>query len=287
MANTRTLIRRKRSVKNAQQITKAMELVAASKLRRMGNIVEHSRLYAEASAAVVAKLTHTQEAKAHPFFNASNTGSKLYLVISSDRGLAGAFNSNVISTAIKSMADNSRPAIIVFGKKGASFFSRLSNIELLGTYTDIADNPDINVFAPVIKTISGGVASGQFSEVNIVYTEYISTLSQKAKLLKLLPIEPNPETEQTKTDNMVFELEPDAESVLESALKLYIESMLLRVRIEAAASEYAMRMMAMNSANRNAGELIEDLTLELNATRQAAITQEIAEITGGANAIEG
>jgi len=285
MANTRTLNRRIRSVKNAQQITKAMELVAASKLRRMGDMVEHSRIYADASSAVVARLTHTVEAKAHPFFSGKPSGEKLFVVFSSDRGLAGAFNSNVINTAIKAM-EQTQPSVIVFGKKGANFFSRLKNIRLLGAYTDIADNPDINVFAPLIDTVSDGISNGQFSEVNLVYTQYVSTLVQKATVLKMLPIEAGIIDANQEQKSTVFELEPDAESVLDSALRLYVESMLLRVRIEAAASEYASRMMAMNSANRNAGELIDDLTLELNATRQAAITQEIAEITGGANAIE-
>ena len=142
------------------------------------------------------------------------------------------------------------------------------------------------MFAPILETITEGIKDGKFGRVSIVYTQFVSSLVQQVKVQQLLPIVAD--TESTETENQsdtVFEFEPDAQIVLEEALKLYFESSLRRARVESAASEHAMRMMSMNSANRNAGDLIDNLTLELNATRQAAITQEMAEIIGGANAI--
>jgi F-type H+-transporting ATPase subunit gamma len=180
------------------------------------------------------------------------------------------------------------PSIIVFGKKGARYFARIQNIKLLGAYINIEDIPETNVFAPVIESIENGINNGDFNSVVIVSTQFVSALVQKAQAKQLLPItipEPAAKNNETETDNKVYEFEPSLESVLEEALRLYFEATLMQARIESAASEHSMRMIAMGNANRNAGELIDTLTLELNATRQAAITQEIAEITGGAAAI--
>jgi F-type H+-transporting ATPase subunit gamma len=180
--------------------------------------------------------------------------------------------------------DKSDSSVIVFGKKGARFFSHIAGINLLGTYQDVADTPDSNIFAPVLETIEKGFEAGNFSSVVLVYTEFVSALTQKVKLSPLLPIT-LPEDASEEESKIVYEFEPNLEAVLEEALRLYFESQLMQARIESAASEHAMRMVAMGNANRNAGDLIDGLTLELNATRQAAITQEIAEITGGAAAI--
>ena len=168
----------------------------------------------------------------------------------------------------------------------ARFQVRLgSNIELLGAYENIPDDPDINIFAPVLETISSGIAA-EFSSVVLIFTESISTIVQQVRTLAMVPISPDVENQETANQiKVVYELEPEGQVVLEAAWRLYFESALRRARVEAAASEHAMRMISMGNANRNAGELIDDLTLELNATRQAAITQEVAEIIGGAEAI--
>jgi F-type H+-transporting ATPase subunit gamma len=292
MANTQILKRRMRSVRNTRQITKAMEMVAASKLRRMGEAVNFSRSYNDITASIIRQLANNQEVKNHPYFAPPASKSKLYVVFTSDRGLVGALNTNAINEALRSFSDDRKvditPSVIVIGRKGARFFSRLKDINLLGEYEGVADKPELNVFAPILETINTGLRNGTFSSVDFIFTGYRSTLIQQVQKSQVLPVTLIQEA-QEKPDKpehkIVYELEPSPEAVLEKALRLYIESQLVHARIETAASEYAMQMMAMSSATRNAGDLIDNLTLELNATRQAAITQEIAEITGGAAAI--
>lgn len=289
MAKAQTLNRRIRSVRNAKQITKALEVVAASRMRRVQSSVKTAREYADLAADIMRKVAPAQEAQHHPYFKQPNKPSTLYIVITSDRGQAGAFNSNIFHICLQLFnQDRSRgvqPAVVVFGRKGARFFAKADYLRLLGEYEDVADVPKANIFAPVIETIAHGVESGDFNSVTVIYTGFVSSLTQKAQALQLLPVSlPDGESVQD-ADTTVYEFEPSLESVLDEALRLYFESQLLRTRIESAASEYAMRMMAMGNASRNAGDLIDNLTLELNATRQATITQEIAEITGGAAAI--
>lgn len=286
MAQTQLLNRRIRSVKNAKQITKAMEVVAASRMRRVQEAATKTRAYGELADSIVRQISNTQEAKHHPYFRPSQNAARLYIIFSSDRGLAGAFNSNIFSNCVRSFGEDKKlgrtSSAIVFGRKGARFFSRLGGVELIGEYENVADAPDVNVFAPVIESISSGFSEGQFGTISIVYTEFVSTLSQTVRNLQLLPVPP---VEDETAQKVTYELEPNNDAVLTEAMKLYLEAQLMRAKVDSSASEYAMRMLAMNSANRNASDLIEHLTLELNASRQASITQEMAEITGGANAV--
>jgi F-type H+-transporting ATPase subunit gamma len=181
-------------------------------------------------------------------------------------------------------ASGAKSQIIVFGRKGTSHFSRLERAEMIGAYEDVADVPETNVFAPVIETIRDGMAEGDFKPVQVLYTKFNSSLSQTASQFQLLPITLDQSAEKTE-DKIVYEFEPMVEAVLEEALRIYFEARLMAARIESAVSENAMRMIAMGNAHRNASDLADDLVLELNSVRQAAITQEIAEITGGAEAL--
>jgi F-type H+-transporting ATPase subunit gamma len=289
MAQTQELKRRIRSVKNAKQITKALEVVAAGRMRKVQSAVEVTREYSDIAVSIIRRVAPSQEAQTHPYFKKVSDAKKLYIVFTSDRGQAGAFNSNIFHAVTQSMHEDKqggmRPQVIVFGRKGARFFSKLSDITLSGVYEDVADTPDTNIFAPILETIQEGFTSGGLNKVVLVYTQFISALSQKVQLKELLPIAVEDAAEGTENANLVYEFEPSLESVLEEALRLYFESQLMQARIESATSEYAMRMIAMGNANRNAGDLIDSYTLELNAARQAVITQEIAEITGGAAAI--
>lgn len=288
MANTQVLKRRIRSVSNTKQITKAMELVAAAKMRRVQDAAAKARVYSDASISILRQLTNTPEAKQNIYFSPPPAKNKLYVIFTSDSGLAGAYNSNIFNAAGNAFIEDRRsginPEVIAFGRKGARHFSKLNGISLRGYYENIVDEPDINVFAPALETIMDGVKDGDFASVVLVYTEPVSTIVQRVRTLQLIPVE-SPSDSEEEPSKKVYELEPDANEVLDEALKIYFESSLRRARIDAAASEHAMRMMSMNSANRNAGDLIDNLTLELNATRQAAITQEMAEIIGGADAI--
>lgn len=284
MANTRVLQRRIRSVKNAKQITKALEVVAASRMRRVVQYVEGSRAYGEIAATVMQRIANNPEAKAHPFFNPDATKPSLYIVMTSDRGQAGALNSNVFNLSIDLFKnEKAAPHVIVYGRKGARFFPHIAGIGLKGAYENIADVPEVNVFAPVIAMVKNAVSNGEVGRVVLIYTEFVSSLSQKASSFQLVPT--NLPAEQPNAEK-VYEFEPEILDVLDQAIQLYLEAKMLQIKIESAASEHAMRMVAMGNANRNASELIDDLTLELNATRQAAITQEIAEITGGAEAMK-
>jgi F-type H+-transporting ATPase subunit gamma len=294
MAQEQVLKRRIRSVKNAKQITKALEVVAAGRMRKVQAAVENSREYGNIADAIIRKVAPSQEAQQHPYFKpAPKKSRKLYIVFTSDRGQAGAFNSNILHLVTQNiLADKDAGAessLIVFGKKGARYFARVRDINLLGTYINIDDVPEANVFAPVIETIESGINNGDFSSVVIVYNQFVSALVQKAQAKQLLPITVTDPSEQTnsveESNSMVYEFEPSLESVLDEILRLYFEAQLMQARIESAASEHSMRMIAMGNANRNAGDLMDSITLELNATRQAGITQQIAEITGGATAI--
>jgi F-type H+-transporting ATPase subunit gamma len=293
VAQTQILKRRVRSVKNAKQITKALEVVAASRMRKIQSSVNQARDYGNLAADIIRRVAPSQEAQQHSYFKQpKDSAGKLYIVFNSDRGQAGAFNSNIFHLVTSSMFQDHQkgitPSVIVFGKKGSRYFAKLQNINLLGAYINVEDHPETNVFAPVIDSIEKGFSSGDFGIVNIVYNEFISALNQKSRIKQLLPVALADDIEQPDVDsreNIVYEFEPNLEAVIDEALRLYLESQLMQARIESAASEYSMRMVAMGNANRNAGDLIESLTLELNATRQATITQEIAEITGGAAAI--
>jgi F-type H+-transporting ATPase subunit gamma len=286
MAQTQVLQRRIRSVRNAGQLTKALEVVAASRMRRIQDSVMKVRRYSELADSIMRKIAPSVEAAHHPYFQPGRGNANLYVIFNSDRGQAGAFNANIFNLAHKAfLADKSaglRSQIIVFGRKGTSHFSRLQHAELIGAYEDVADVPEANVFAPVIETIRDGMAQGDFKTVQMLYTKFNSSLSQTASQLQLLPVT----VEGTESeDRKVYEFEPMVESVLEEALRIYFEARLMAARIESATSENAMRMIAMGNAHRNATDLADDLRLELNSVRQAAITQEIAEITGGAEAI--
>ncbi|PJE65529.1 hypothetical protein COU91_01010, partial [Candidatus Saccharibacteria bacterium CG10_big_fil_rev_8_21_14_0_10_47_8] len=181
MAQTQLLNRRIRSVKNAKQITKAMEVVAASRMRRVQEAAGKARTYGQLADSIVRQISGTQDAKHHPYFRPNQTAGKLYIIFSSDRGLAGAFNSNVFNNSVHSIHEAKQQghssSVIVFGRKGARFFSRIKEMTLLGEYENVADKPEVNVFAPAIDSISRGFIEGQFDTVNIIYTEFVSTLS--------------------------------------------------------------------------------------------------------------
>ncbi len=287
MAQTRQLQRRVRSVRNAKQLTKALEVVAASRMRRVVGRVEGVRSYGEMAAAVMTRIGANPEIKNHPYFSGNPAKPTLYIVFSTDRGQAGALNSNVFNLALSEMkAEKLRPKVVVFGRKGARFFSHLEGVDFLSAYEDIQDVPDANVFASVMSLVEDNMTKREIGRVVIIYTSFVSSLAQSTSMIHFLPAQTaDPSADSSSEPRKVYEFEPDIEVVLSEAIKIYIEARLMQAKVESAASEHAMRMMAMGNANRNASDLIDSLTLELNASRQAAITQEIAEITGGAAAI--
>ena len=194
MAQTRTLQRRIRSVRNAKQITKALEVVAASRMRRVVQLVDASRAYGELAAAVMARISANPEAAAKTFFSPAPDKPSLYIIITSDRGQAGAYNSNVFHLAVQSFTtERTRPQVVVFGRKGTRFFSHLKDIDLRGAYENLEDVPEVNVFGPVMEMAVDEMSKGEIGKVNIIFTQFLSSLNQKATLLQLLPAQLSPE----------------------------------------------------------------------------------------------
>jgi F-type H+-transporting ATPase subunit gamma len=287
MASTIILKRRITSIKNTRQITKAMELVSASKLRRAQEYAQRSRAYRDLAYTLLARLNSISEVEQQPLFNKRTVKTRLYILITSNSGLAGAYNTNVIKQLTKSLQsdrDNKiKSMTIVVGSRGGQFVRRLSDVELLAIYPAFGDNPTANDVRPILNTIVDGYKSGQFDDVQILYTMFKSTINQIPQNLQLLPAQTDPNIPANDT---VSNFEPDVETVVDQVATRLIEAQVWQAVLESLASEHAMRMVAMKNATDNAKDLIDDYTLELNTARQASITQELAEITGGAEALK-
>lgn len=292
MTNTITLKRRISSVKNTKQITKAMELVAASKMRRSQDAAHASRPYRVAATSLLARLSTMTDVNQHPLYLKRPIKNKLYVAITSDRGLAGAYNANVLRMLTKSiLADinsNIGVKVAIVGKQGANFVKRLQGVEILATYDGFGDKPSANDVRPLLNTIIEQFKLATVDDVELLYTDLVSNIMQEAKNLSLLPARfDTAEADQRQVAalaNATFE--PSVEAVLEGVTERLLEAQLWQAMLESVASEHSMRMMAMKNATDNASDLIDDLTLAFNTARQASITQELAEITGGVEAMK-
>lgn len=287
MASTIVLKRRIASIKNTRQITKAMQLVSASKLRRAQEYAVASRAYSELANQLLARLGGDGEVERQPLFAKRPVRTRLYVLITSNSGLAGAYNANVLkqfTAQLKKDQDSKvKSSVIVVGNKGAQFVRRLRDVELLAVHPAYGDHPTANDVRPMLNTIIDQYKSQAVDEVVVIYTKFKSTVSQETRPQQLLPAEQlAPETAPRTISNF----EPDVETVIDQVATRLIEAQIWQAVLESLASEHAMRMVAMKNATDNAKELIDDYTLELNTARQAAITQELAEITGGAEALK-
>ena len=288
MANTIVLKRRISSVKNTKQITKAMELVAASKMRRAQEYASTGRIYREAAYSLLTRLSLITEVNEHPLFVKREIKTRLYIAITSNRGLAGAYNSNILRLLAKSVIadkkDGIKSQIIAVGKQVAQFSRRLEGVDLLAAYESFGDHPTANDVRPLLNTVADLYVNKQVDDVQLLYTEFKTNILQIATRLPLLPARFE-ETETVESlANVTFE--PSISAVLDNVTLRLLEVQLWQALLESIASEHSMRMMAMKSATDNASDLIADLTLAFNTARQAAITQELAEITGGAEAMK-
>lgn len=288
MASTIVLKRRISSIKGTRQITKAMQLVSASKLRRAQEYAAASRAYADLANELLARLGGVSEVEREPLFAKRTVKSRLYVVITSNSGLAGAYNANVLKRFTASAQEDEKAGIktraIVIGNKGGQFVRRLHGVELVAVYPAYGDQPTANDVRPLLNTIIEEYKAETADEVRLLYTRFKSTVSQQAEEQQLLPAEPQV---AEVTDKTVTNFEPDVETVIDQVATRLIEAQLWQSVLESLASEHAMRMIAMKNATDNAKDLIDDYTLELNTARQSAITQELAEITGGAEALNG
>ena len=286
MASTIVLRRRITSIRNTRQITQAQQLVAASKLRRAQEYAQESRAYAELANELLVRIGGLAEVERQPLFEKRAVKNRLYVLITSNSGLAGAYNANVLKQLTLAVKENQSAKVashvIAIGNKGAQFVRRVSDINLQSAYPGFGDHPTANDLRPVLNTIIEQYKAGEVDEVRVLYTKFISTVNQVAKGLQLLPAQA-PERAEAASNFSNFE--PDVETVIDQVATRLIEAQIWQALLESLASEHAMRMVAMKNATDNAKDLIDDYTLELNTARQAAITQELAEITGGAEAL--
>lgn len=288
MANTTALKRRIGSVKNTRQITKAMELVAASKMRRAQENALRSRDYRNLARQLLTRLAELTDVTQHSLYRVRQVKAKLYILITSDRGLAGAYNSNLFREFTASLLEDQKnkvkTQVIIVGKQGAKFVARFQDVEILAVYHDFPEHPTANDISPILGEIVELFKAKKVDQVDTIYTDYKSSISQIVKSETLLPAAFRPVHISHDLELAVFE--PSAQAVLDNVTERLIEVQISQALLESHASEHSMRMMAMKNASDNANEIIDDLTLEFNTARQAAITQELAEITGGAEAIK-
>lgn len=288
MASSQQLKARIGSVKNTKQITKAMELVSASKMRRAQELAVRSRDYRNLARQILARLRELTDVAKHPLYMDRDIKNRLHIVITSNRGLAGAYNSNVLRQITKELlADKEqgvKSSVIVIGKQGAKFIVRFEGVEVLSAYEDFPEQPTAQAIRPILDEILNVFSSKTVDAVDITYTDYKSSILQEVTTERVLPAAVVTDDVTKNLADAVFE--PSPKKVLESVTERLIESQITQAFMESSASEQSMRMMAMKSATDNASDLIDDLTLAFNTARQAAITQELAEITGGAEAIQ-
>ena len=275
------------SIQNTQKITKAMEMVAASKMKKAQDQMIKARTYADKISNVISHLAHAHPEYTSEFFATRDVKKKGYIIISSDRGLCGGLNNNLFKLVVETIEEDNKsdikPAFSLIGSKATSFFQRMGG-DVMAQTAQLGDKPQIEQVLGLIKSTIDSFISGEIDEVYLVYNKFLNTVSQEPTLQKVLPIQA-----EDKDDNYDhywdYLYEPDAETVLESLFTRYIESLVYRGLVENLACEQASRMVAMKAASDNAGAVIDELTLVYNKARQAAITKEISEIVGGAAAV--
>jgi F-type H+-transporting ATPase subunit gamma len=286
MPSLRDIKRKITSVKKTQQITKAMKMVAAAKLRRAQERVISARPYSRKMLAVIANLAGRVERAQHPLLAKRAPRQVKLLVLTSDRGLCGAYNTNILRKAVEAVkqfkAEGKEVKVNVVGRKGRDFFRKRPGYTLGKVWSELG-MIDYAKAADVGKNIVERFAAGETDEVYLLYNEFKSVMQQKVTLEKLLPVEPPAEADPFMA-SVDYLYEPSAEAILGSILPKHIEVQVYRSMLESQASEMGSRMTAMDSATRNAKDMIERLTLKFNKQRQAAITKEISEIVGGAEA---
>lgn len=287
MASMRDIKRRKSSVSSTQQITKAMKVVSTVKLQKAKAKAEATNPYFNHMYATVSSIIARSANVEHPYLKAAEGGKKAIIVITSNRGLAGGYNSNVVKLITGSDIPKEDVVIYNIGSKGAEQLSR-RGYEIKGDYSMVIDNPVYTDAVDVCDEVLQAFAAGEISEIYLAYTHFKNTVSYIPKLMKLLPVsldEIERDEEETVDENLLMNFEPTEEAALDMIIPKYVTSLIYGALMEAIASENGARMTAMDSATSNAEEIINDLTLKYNRARQGSITQELTEIVAGADAI--
>lgn len=285
MATLRDIRRRIGSVRNTKQITRAMKVVAASRLRKSQERIFNARPYADQMLAVLESVAARLEQQQHPLLARRPEQKILLVVVTSDRGLCGAFNANVLRTAQNYIRERGEDevSLVIVGRKGRDFFRRRS-VNVTAEYINIFKQLEFSHAKDLAEKIIGLYTSEEVDAVDLVYNEFKSTMAQDVKVDRYLPIEPRVAAEGEFQADYIYE-QPPAE-ILKALLPRYVEVEVFRALLESQAAEYAARMTAMDSATNNADDLIETLRLKLNRARQAGITKEIIEVVSGAQALE-
>jgi F-type H+-transporting ATPase subunit gamma len=290
MATLQDIKRKIGAVKKTQQITKAMNMVSAAKLRGAQLRMEGFRPYAGAFVKMLGNMAGRVEPEIHPFFQPAASVQRVGVVLmTADRGLCGSFNVNLINTAVKFIREKEAAGIevslICVGRKGRDFFRRRKR-EMLAQYVDVWNKFDFSNAVTVAREIMSAFLTGGVQEVHLIHSNFINMAIQRPKMVQLLPIKPS-ETEVEAGASTEYLFEPPMEQFLEYLLPKYINVLVYHGFLENSASEYAARMTAMDNAQANCKEMITTLSLVMNKARQAAITRELMDIVGGAEALKG
>jgi F-type H+-transporting ATPase subunit gamma len=282
VASQRDIRRRIGSVKNIKQITRAMQFVAASKLKRAQDATLAARPYSEKLDEVLADLAAVLGGEDHPLLSTPTDGKRLIVLITTDRPLAGPLNTNIVRFVARDIIDNPGDlAVVTVGRKGRDAMRR-TGVPLEAHFATFGDRPKFADVLPLARLVTDDFLGGTYARVDVVYSHWVSTLVQRPTALTILPIQPAEDTEGIPGNQFIFE--PSASAVLEQLLPRFVATRIFQAVLEAKASEESSRMVAMKNATENAEELIEDLTLSYNKVRQANITREMIEIASGANA---
>ena len=286
MPGTKEIRSKIASVKSTQKITKAMQMVATSKMRRAQERMRLARPYAQKMRNVIGHLTEANPDYRHPFLATREPKNVGLIVISTDRGLAGALNANVFKQALLLMREwqgkGAQVSLCLIGAKGMNFFRRL-NVPILASISNLGDRPHVKDLIGTVKVMLDAYRAGTLDRLFLLNAQFLNTMTQRPAVEQLLPIVAL-DTEGLQ-EHWDYIYEPDAADILDALLMRYIESQVYRGAVENVASEMAARMVAMKAATDNAGKLINELQLIYNKARQAAITKELAEIVGGAAAV--
>jgi F-type H+-transporting ATPase subunit gamma len=287
MAGAKEITGKIKSVENTKKVTSALEMVSASKIRKSQDLMSASRPYARMMKRVIGHLGKANPEFRHPFTVEHERNDRIgYIVVSTDRGLCGGLNSNLFKQIINRIAEQqengAEVSLVTLGRKASGFFRRIK-VDIAAHASGLGEKPQIEDLIGLIKVMLDAYREARIDRVYIAYNDFINTMSQQPTITQLLPL---PETEdEAVRDIWDYLYEPDAETLLDLVLVRYIEALVYQAVLENIASEHAARMVAMKNATENAGELIDELKLAYNKARQAAITQEISEIVGGAAAV--
>ena len=287
MAGGREIKTKIKSVQNTRKVTRALEMVSASKIRKAQERMKTSRPYARVMKQVIGHLAQANSDYQHPYMTERANPRRVgYVIVSSDRGLAGGLNNNLFRKLLGEFRrwqdQGVEVDVVTIGQKASVFFRRIK-VDMLASVTHLGDQPHVDQLVGVVKVMLDAYTAGKVDKVFLSYNDFVNTMTQRAMFDQLLPL-PAADTQVAHHD-WDYLYEPDAQAVLEHVLTRYIESLVYQAVLENVASEHAARMVAMKAASDNANKLIDTLNLVYNKARQAAITQEISEIVGGAAAV--